>query len=258
MPRLASLTSQSLTGITASTGLKLIADFAQQQIGSSNILGAVNVTGLHMGVGGVNLQLVGSNGTISQYITTGAPYDIGNLALDDTFAASASGGINWDNSGRNMYYPTATTIDQYSVLTGDEYSITNRLAVVANSLSVSGVKNMLIAPDDTTVLIATSSAVQLWNIDSFNARSISNAVNSGTSISIANLTAIAYYDDGNYLLAAKTNGDIDQIPLNTAYSIVDGVGSTVSTLSTGLTLTGMSLTNNYLFLSTASQPFRYG
>jgi hypothetical protein len=251
MPRIASITTQAFTGIAVSGGLKLIEDFAQTE--SQTATGVTAATGIHMGANGVNLQVVG-DGIITQYTTGGAPFALTNLSADDTFdptdnsgGAAATSSVNWDASGRNYYICESAQIEQYSIPTGDEYSITNRLAIVSNKGSFTSPRNFLIAPDDVTVLVAFGNSIAQYDIDPFFVRSVANTQATGDTLNVSNCVGAAYYDEGNSLLVASSTGTITQYELATPYSIADGTTS-VSTLNTGLTLTGISVQGTSVYV----------
>jgi hypothetical protein len=251
MPRIASITTQAFTGIAIAGGLKQIEDFAQ--VNSATASGVTASTGVHIGANGTNLQVTG-DGEIDQF-TLPNPFSMTALNTDDTFdptanagGAATTGGINWDASGRNFYHCAASQIEQYSVLTGDEYSITNRLAVAPNSLSVSGAVNLQMSPDDVTVLIAFGNQIVEYQIDPFYVRNIQFASATTDTLSIANCVGCAYYDDGNSLLVAQSTGTVRQYELTTAYALSGGATET-STLSTGISnLSGISAQGTNLFL----------
>jgi hypothetical protein len=248
MPRIASITTQAYTGIAIAGGLKQIEDFAQ--VNSATASGVTASTGVHIGANGTNLQVTG-DGEIDQF-TLPNPFSMTALNTDDTFdpagGAATTGGINWDASGRNFYHCAASQIEQYSVLTGDEYSITNRLAVAPNSLSVSGAVNLQMSPDDVTVLIAFGNQIVEYQIDPFYVRNIQFASATTDTLSIANCVGCAYYDDGNSLLVAQSTGTVRQYELTTAYALSGGATET-STLSTGISnLSGISAQGTNLFL----------
>jgi len=256
MPRLASITTQAFTGIGLSSG-KLLGDFQQRDTFNPSL---TSVTGLFMDPNGINLQ-VNSGGVINQFVT-GTGHSLSGLAADDTFTPSgntngeaATAGISWDGTGANMYYPTANSIEQYSVVNGDEYSITQRLAVAPNELAVSGRTACLMAPDGLTVLISSTTQVVQYVIDPFFIRSIANAsVDTGT-ITVNNV-GMAYFNSGKYLVVAQSGGTVIQYELTTPYSIKDGA-TQVSSLNTGLTLTGVSMTDQYMYLSTSNTVYQY-
>jgi len=260
MPRIASITTQSFTGVAVSSGLKLVEEFLLSQ--SQTATGVTAATGVHMGNNGNNLQVTG-DGIITQY-TTNSAFSLQTLTLDDTFdptdnagGAAVTGGINWDASGRNFYISEASQIEQYSVLTGDEYSITNRLAIVSNAGSYTNPVNMQMAPDDVTVLVAYTNQILQYDIDPFYVRNIAFATATGDSLAASNCVGIAYYNNGNSLLVAQNNGNVLQYELATAYSIADGTTLT-SILSTGVTLAGISCAGGDLYLvNNTNTVYRY-
>jgi hypothetical protein len=261
MPRLASITTQAFTGIAVSGGLKLIEDFAQTE--SQTAAGVSTITGIHMGANGAWLQVVGDN-IITQYTTGAAPFALSNLSSDTTFdptsnsgGAAATSGINWDASGRNYYFCCASQIEQYSVPTGQEYDMDNRLSIVSNKGTFTAPQSFLIAPDDVTVLVAFGSSIAQYDIDPFFVRSVANTTATGDTLSVSNCVGAAYYDDGNSLLVASSTGTITQYELATPYSIADGTTNT-SSLNTGLTLSGIGVAGVNVYVSDNSNGiYRY-
>jgi len=260
MPRLASITTQSFTGIAVSGGVKLVEDFIEAE--TVSLSGVTQITGIHAGQNGSWIHAC-TDGDIRQFATV-SPYVITGMTLDVTFdpttnanGAATTGGVNWDASGRNYYFCCASQIEQYSVPTGQEYDIDNRLSIESNKLSVTNPGCIQMAPDDVTVLIAFGSSIDQYDIDPFFVRSIANATATGDSLSVANCVACAYYDSGESLLVLQTNGVVTQYTLNTAYSIADGT-SVASTLNTGLTgATGITVANNYMYVSQGTSIRRY-